>query len=253
MKIMKNTQKGFIMPLLLAIIAILLVGGGAYVYTQKKQIKQSGVASSTSQVTSTAQTTPVPQDNSGKILLGYSSSYENLSPEEKAIVDEYNTYVVRRNNPALENVDPSQFPYDERSLSYLSLKYYDPTKILITRANVKGVATLNLIGRKDWKEIGENIGSLWMGGGYVESNGYAISVGNDGIFYYKAGDSTISSVPNSKLGSGETYEESSGMGGGNYTIAFDEPKKTLTVTVYHGDLYGNGNGQKIRTVKFVLP
>ena len=43
---MKNTQKGFIVPLLLAIIAVLLIGGGAYVYTQNKQADQPATASS---------------------------------------------------------------------------------------------------------------------------------------------------------------------------------------------------------------
>ena len=36
---MKTSQKGFISPLLLALIAILLVSGGVYVYVQKKQVK----------------------------------------------------------------------------------------------------------------------------------------------------------------------------------------------------------------------
>lgn len=34
---MNNLHKGFIVPIILAIIAILFVGGGVYVYTQKKQ------------------------------------------------------------------------------------------------------------------------------------------------------------------------------------------------------------------------
>ena len=37
---MKNTQKGFIVQLLLVVIALLFVGGGAYVYTQNKQANQ---------------------------------------------------------------------------------------------------------------------------------------------------------------------------------------------------------------------
>src|SRR3989344_3293753 len=54
---MKNTQRGFIMPLLLALIAILLVGGGVYVYTQNKQAGQPAVVDQTpQQTTSTAQT-----------------------------------------------------------------------------------------------------------------------------------------------------------------------------------------------------
>lgn len=227
---MKTSHKGFISPLLLALIALFLIGGGAYTYMQKKQVNQSAVVTTTTQATSTIQS----QDNSGKILLGDRSSYENLSLEEKAIVDAYNN---------AHKVDPSLY----------ILKHYDSTKILIGTLSVKGASSLSLVGRKDWKNIGENTDSLWTGGGYVESNEYAISVGNNDIFFYKVGDSTISSVSNSKLASGETYEESPGMGGGNYTIAFDEQTKTLTVTVYRGDLYGNGNGQKIRTVKFVLP
>lgn len=33
---MKNNQKGFIVPILLAIIALLVIGGGAYIYQNKK-------------------------------------------------------------------------------------------------------------------------------------------------------------------------------------------------------------------------
>jgi len=33
---MKNSKKGFIVPVLLVIIALLVVGGGVYVYENKK-------------------------------------------------------------------------------------------------------------------------------------------------------------------------------------------------------------------------
>ena len=33
---MKNSQKGFIVPILLVIIALLVVGGGVYIYKNKK-------------------------------------------------------------------------------------------------------------------------------------------------------------------------------------------------------------------------
>lgn len=39
-QLMETSQKGFIAPLLLALIAILLIGGGTYVYMQKKQVSQ---------------------------------------------------------------------------------------------------------------------------------------------------------------------------------------------------------------------
>lgn len=38
---MKNLQKGFIVPVLLLIIALLAIGGGAYIYNQKKTSKVS--------------------------------------------------------------------------------------------------------------------------------------------------------------------------------------------------------------------
>ena len=33
---MKNKQKGFVVPLLIAIIALLIIGGGVYIYENKK-------------------------------------------------------------------------------------------------------------------------------------------------------------------------------------------------------------------------
>ena len=52
---MKNIQRGFIVPFLLVIIALLIVGGGAYVYTQNKKGNQPVVESPTTQTTSTTQ------------------------------------------------------------------------------------------------------------------------------------------------------------------------------------------------------
>lgn len=43
---MKTTQRGFIVPLLLVIIALLFVGGGAYVYTQQSHSTQSQTVTS---------------------------------------------------------------------------------------------------------------------------------------------------------------------------------------------------------------
>ncbi|MFZ2983478.1 MAG: hypothetical protein WA053_00130 [Minisyncoccia bacterium] len=54
---MKITHRGFVAPLLLVIIAFMLVGGGAYVYTQKNETSPavSGSATELPQATSTAQ------------------------------------------------------------------------------------------------------------------------------------------------------------------------------------------------------
>ena len=52
----KTTQRGFIVPLLLALIAVLLIGGGAYVYVQFKNFNPSATDLPLTQATSTSQT-----------------------------------------------------------------------------------------------------------------------------------------------------------------------------------------------------
>ena len=47
---MKTSQKGFISPLLLALIAVLVIGGGAYVYVEKKQGNRPMAQTSNSQM-----------------------------------------------------------------------------------------------------------------------------------------------------------------------------------------------------------
>jgi hypothetical protein len=51
---MKNSQKGFIVPVLLVIIAVLVVGGGIYFY-QNKKIENSSVSLQTEQFKQAAQ------------------------------------------------------------------------------------------------------------------------------------------------------------------------------------------------------
>lgn len=48
-----KTSKGFIAPLLLVLVALLLIGGGAYMYIQKQQTNQSAIVNTITQATST--------------------------------------------------------------------------------------------------------------------------------------------------------------------------------------------------------
>lgn len=54
---MKTSQKGFITPWLIALVAILLIGGGVYLYVHNKQSNQPMAVNPTTQATSTAQAT----------------------------------------------------------------------------------------------------------------------------------------------------------------------------------------------------
>lgn len=70
---MNIPPKGFIVPLLLIVIAILLAGGGAYVYIQPKQGNAPTTASSTTQTVSVTQTSDRKTYVSAK--YGFSFSY----------------------------------------------------------------------------------------------------------------------------------------------------------------------------------
>lgn len=78
-----NYHKGFIAPLLLALIAILLVGGGAYVYMQNRQIKQSDTATQSAHATSTTQTSDWKTYRSDK--YGFEFKYPDINARLKTV------------------------------------------------------------------------------------------------------------------------------------------------------------------------
>jgi len=67
---MKITQRGFIVPLLVLIVAILVLGGGAYIYTSNQQSAAPMVATSTTQAT-TAKTQST--QDAGVSMTGWST------------------------------------------------------------------------------------------------------------------------------------------------------------------------------------
>jgi hypothetical protein len=86
---MKTSHKGFIAPLLLALIVIMLIGGGVYVYQQNKQANQPTTAISTTQ-TPNSQTADWKTYTNTK--YGYSLQYPNdwEVDSERQIIDETN-------------------------------------------------------------------------------------------------------------------------------------------------------------------
>ena len=64
---MKNSQKGFVVPLLIAIIAVLVIGGGVYVYEKNKKTETPVVDTGTQQI------------NTVKADVTYSISGNNIS------------------------------------------------------------------------------------------------------------------------------------------------------------------------------
>ncbi|MCR4333813.1 MAG: hypothetical protein NUV60_02260 [Patescibacteria group bacterium] len=210
---------------------------------------------STTQTTTTAQTSVTPQDKiAGNILLGSAAQYENLSTEQKKLVDEYNTYLAKKYDTQLQS-------------DRCKLKYYDAENILVGCAGEKPGLAFQLIERGTWKSVeNNNYCNLDMWAGYLETKNYIISVSDGGVCYYKAGDSTITLIPNSEFThsftdvngvrsrdeSEESYVKRIGLAD-DYEVSFNEQTRTLTASVYRNNNNGVSDSPMIREVTFVLP
>lgn len=71
---MKNSQRGFIVPILLIIIAVLLIGGGGYLYTQNQKLVESSQSGTQATSTPTAPAQKPNQQTKG------SGTFKVLSP-----------------------------------------------------------------------------------------------------------------------------------------------------------------------------
>lgn len=237
---------------ILVSITILLASGWVY-FIQTNPNNQSVVVDSLVHATPITQTVSEPKGNKNKMLLGDQALYKNLSEEEKSIVKEYSKRYLK--DPDLPWKDSQYYLWDG-----CMLKYYDLIRALIACPSGKEMTSpsFSLVNRNNMTIEISSSSPYFSGpyGGYAESDKYAIAVNDYGIYYYKAGDSKISNVPNSEPVSGETYVELAGPQDNEYEVAFDELTRTLTVSVYkltNGYPDYNQTNQKIRTVKFVLP
>ena len=101
MKTMKNSQKGFIVPLLLVIIAVLVVGGGVYVYENKKAEVPAVVDTGTQQTNT--QTPPVINTPTNTPPSQTGTSFKVLSPNAE---DEMAFFIKLKNTIALSSNSP---------------------------------------------------------------------------------------------------------------------------------------------------
>ncbi len=239
---MSNLQRGFISPLLLALIAALLLGGGVYVYAHNKQANQSVVDASV-QATSTAQTESI---QSGQLPTAphiLSNTYSDLTEYENALVKKMS---------AIGGPDNA----------YILKWYDDKTAVFIVAPPKDGGASMDIYDIKTLKRI--NSINFQAFGNYVETNGYMVAdvfepmtpsatTSMEHFIFYKKGATDFQIVPNSSLSTSETYAKgSAGMGSENFDVIFDEPTKTITASIFRRVKASDVN-TKLRTVKFVLP
>ena len=89
---MKNSQKGFVVPLVIIIIAVLALVGGVYIYSQSNSTKTENInADSTKQNTTTQPTTPTPpvQSENELIIQGILKTKVLLSSGDAAKIRAY--------------------------------------------------------------------------------------------------------------------------------------------------------------------
>jgi|GEM_PF-4177149 hypothetical protein len=237
---MKISQRGFIPPFLLALIAVLLVGGGAYVYINK-QANQS-VVNASMQATSTAQTESLPSEQlptASHFLLNTNSNlteYENaLIKKMSAIGGPDNAYILKW--------------YDDKTAVFIIA----PPKGGGASMDIYDIKTLKRISTLNFLEFGIESSSYIIATGLV-SAGPTDTVGEEDLIFYKKGATDFQVVPNSTLLVSETYSAGiGGMGSSIYHFTFDEPTKTLSTSVFKRFNGSASENTKIRTVKFVLP
>jgi hypothetical protein len=177
---MKNKQKGFVIPLIIAIIAILGIGGGVYVYTNKKVVTPPvtnvpEVVSTTpapiikdepktvATTTTTAQkTNPIVQVSNTANILTPSQTFIELQTKFDAAktFDEVMAITIKyatNERVAFYNSQMAQVTEEMKIQSFPMMKSVAPTMSVTTivSENITGdIATLSLKNNSNPKETG---------------------------------------------------------------------------------------------------
>ena len=178
----------------------------------------------------------------GKIILGDRAEYNNLSLCEKSIVNRF----------------VKLYPLDENMLiSSISIKYYDDSMFLIEYPSGKGPMYIIGYSITDFKQVTTNTISDW--GNIYEDENYIIEPEDSGISFYKIGNKTISTIPNSEASSGKVFDKDQTY----YTVSndmqskssfgFEPNSKLLTVDVFKDNPLGGVPNTKIGEKTFILP
>jgi len=124
---MENSQKGFILPALLVVLALLIIGGGVYVYKSKKVETPAVVDTGTQQTD--IQTPPVSTQP-----VASTTSKSTLVSDEKNKNDIQD--LLRRQCQALSNKDTKAlFDTIDQSNASLFQKYKKSVEILLSMTN----------------------------------------------------------------------------------------------------------------------
>lgn len=246
------------MPLLLALIAILLVGGGVYVYTQKNQTNQSVTENAVlPQPTSTTQTpnqvAPVvrnsnPQENSIKTI-----KYDQANSEQKSFLDrvarEYSMFQkdklvlfyfdLAKNIAVVGSVPPNADTSGNYDKNNLIVGFFHPVSSDPTNPGLPSVSPTPSTPPTQFQEGGlfvivcKDASTLSSSCSYVTDKylvGFiaddSVGPGGGSILAYKAGDTTY----DEKL----LKESSDSSLGGTYVKEYNASQAPILDTLFDG-------------------
>src|SRR3989338_1463750 len=139
---MKNSQKGFVLPIFLAIIALLVIGGGVYVYENKKAevpvIVDTGTQppNQNQQKTNTQTTSPLPTPNPSPSSNLKQTLVKKTDSQSLISITEAHLKAVRQTLPGAELFEVSSFiPFktkvvpDTNAVDLLIVKSYFVTTV----------------------------------------------------------------------------------------------------------------------------
>ena len=137
---MKNSQKGFVVPLLIAIIALLAIGSGVYYYSKNKQTAGSGKQSSITNVVATA----IGSVDGSPLTITWESS--NV---EKVNIDLYDNQLGKIVRSIVKNINsPGKYVWEIEDIA--AWRDYDgPYKVIVssaTNSSIKAESSLVTLG-----------------------------------------------------------------------------------------------------------
>ena len=233
---MNISNKGFIVPLLLLLIAIFFIGGGSYAYLQTKQL-------------------PV----AAHILLDASDQgYNDRTDYEKVLIQKIKSLPEMKN---LGYDDPGSTLSLENYL--INLKYYDEKTVVfnIPFQNNSGLAifiydinTLKQLNQTNLPSIAnydESENYIVLAVPKEKFPAYAITT-KEFLLFYKKGALNFQIVPDSVLSEPETYESWCRDSVCTHEIAIDDLAKMVTADVFKNNFQATGFPRD-RTMRFKLP
>lgn len=237
--------------IIIFLLILAIFGAVVFVNKNKKEVAISVPVPITTDTQKSTTTAPKKEvvSTPGVILTGNRAKYENLSEEERKIIDRYT-----EKYPAIYKEILAGSGNEIAAKNTFPLKYHDDKTAVIADFNDKVGQNLIIYNIATFEKLNKD--EMFLFGNYVESRNYIVATINaiDGEFiFYKNGATDFQKIPSSLLKSkNETYMKQGGFGG-VYDFSLDDTTKTLTASVFKPVFREGQNNPKIRTATFILP